>query len=148
MDKLGTWLLCAAVFLAPWASVGLVHALTGRDLGSGVQPAYLPLLGLIILQSLLLTRSPHLEPGEMIVVLGLFWMAAAASFSWSLSDMGLAGDRPWAKSLKQLVQWNFFVFAALAAARTLQPRSLPSVERALSFGLLLSCVVEIGRAHV
>jgi O-antigen ligase len=143
LDKLGTWLLCAAVFLAPWASVGIVHALTGRVLGTGVQPAYLPLLALILLQLLFLSRSPRLESGEMIVVLALFWMAAAASLTWSLTDMGLAGDRPWTKSLKQLVQWIFFVFAALACARSLRPRSLPAVERALASGLLLSCLVAV-----
>ena len=141
MDKLSTWLLCAAVFLAPWASVGLVYAITGHTLGTGVQPAYLPLLALIILQMLLIPRSPGMKSGEMIVVVALLWTAAAASLTWSLQDMGLAGDQPWAKSIKQLVQWVFFVFAALAVARSLHARDLSTVERALSFGLLSSCVI-------
>lgn len=146
VDRFRIQLLAAAIFLAPFASVGLVQVITGRGIGTGVQPAYLPLLMLIILEAARRIREPRVSPTESVVLLALLWTAAAAAMTWTLADMGLAGDRPWAKSAKQLVQWCFFVGAAVAVARTLELPAWRSAERALAGGLIVSVILAVALA--
>lgn len=132
-----------AVLFAPWASVDLLGALGLPGIGPGVQPAYLPLLLLILVVA---PRARTLERGETAILVAVFWMIAASALTWSVVDMGLAGERPWSKSLKQLVQWLFFVAAAVAVARVVARERSAAVERSLVAGLLAVCLLAIVRS--
>lgn len=144
MDRLENWMVAAAVFLAPWASVDLLRAAGLPGLAVGVQPAVLPLLLLVLLVGL--RWRGRIAPTETAVVVALIWMVAAAALSWSLVDMGLAGQRPWSKALKQLAQWMFFAGAALAVARVVARDRCGTVERALCAGVVVACLVALLRA--
>jgi len=86
-------------------------------------------------------REFRLRHSEVWVLIALIWMVVAASTAWTLDVVGLAGDRPWIKSTKQLLQWTFFVVAAVAVARQVE-RGVPAlVERALAIGLVVACAV-------
>lgn len=141
MDRIATWLLAAAVFLAPWGSVGVLEATTGRSAGFGVQPAVPVLLALMIVVALRARADRGLRRSEMIALVALMWMVVATSTTWTIDTMGLAGDQPWAKSLKQLVQWAFFVGVALAVAKQVERGVSQVVERALGIGLVVACLV-------
>jgi O-antigen ligase len=143
VKRIETWLLVATVFLAPWASVGVVEALAGRSAGFGIQPAVLPLAAIVVLSIVAGLGKPSLRAGETAVVVALLWTGAAAALTWSIRDMGLAGDAPWIKSTKQLVQWSFLAGAALAVARIVERGVDRSVDRALALGLVVSCSVSV-----
>jgi O-antigen ligase len=103
----------------------------------------LGLLALLIVVSLELRYDRRLRETEMVALVGLLWMVVAASLAWSIDVVGLAGDRPWIKALKQLAQWGFFVLAALAVARRVE-RGIPVlVERAMGLGLIVACLVAV-----
>lgn len=130
----------------PWGSVGVTQLVTGRSFGFGVQPAMLGLLGLVAIAALRWLADRKLHDGEIIAVVALLWMVVATTFTWSVDVVGLAGDQPWAKSIKQLVQWSFFAAAALAVAREFE-RGVPAlVERALGLGLVVACMAAVAAA--
>lgn len=143
MDRFASWLLAATVFLAPWGSVGVFRVMTGRSFGFGVQPAMLGLAAVVLVVGLRWLALRDLRRGEVLVVVALIWMAVASTFPWSIDDVGIAGEQPWSKAVKQLLQWAFFAVAALAVARTLEPGIPRRVERGMSFGLAVACLVAI-----
>jgi O-antigen ligase len=148
VDRLANWLLAATVFLAPWGSVGVIELISGESPGFGVQPAMLGLLGLLLVVAIQAVGDRRLRETEILALVALFWMIVATTVAWTVDVVGLAGDRPWTKSVKQLIQWTFFVLAALAVARRLE-RDIPAIiDRALGIGLIVACLVAILAAAV
>ena len=136
--------LLLTFFLLPWIGVGLGNLLLGRSLGTGAQPA-------LVSGGFALLCFPFLgwrgidRDGERMLVL-LCWTVLGAAAVWGLDEMGLGGEAPWSKTLKQLVQLlYFFALAAMPAlllTRVRDPRStLHRWESAASAGLLLASVV-------
>jgi O-antigen ligase len=103
----------------------------------------LPLAALVIVFGLRWLALRDLRRGEVVVVVALIWMVVTATFGWSIDDVGIAGEQPWSKAAKQLLQWAFFVLAALAVARALEPGVPRFVERGMSLGLAVACLIAI-----
>ena len=135
----------AALVLAPWAGLGLVHVLTGRSLGAGVQPAYLPLLLLIGVAGWSVLRARDTER-PLLLTCALAWTLATTTWLWTRDVVGLAGDVPWTKGLKQFVLLTFFASAAAAFAWCATRVELRRLERAASVGLAIAGVVALVQA--
>lgn len=140
-----------ALLLAPWAGVGVLHLATGRVLGTGIQPAFLPLLFLVPACAWWARSSaevtPRTVPWSWILVLG--WTLATTTLLWTFDHMGMAGEAGWSKSLKQFVMLGFFVLAALAVhAVGLRIDAAARVrwERSASIGLALAVGVAMVQA--
>ncbi|HKK72625.1 MAG TPA: O-antigen ligase family protein [Candidatus Krumholzibacteria bacterium] len=146
----------AGLVLAPWAGVGLVQATTGRALGAGVQPAYPVLLVVIVLAAIDVLRhepardhEPAHEPdrtGLWLVAVALGWTALSTASLWTRDVVGLAGDAPWSKGLKQTVLLAFFAAAALAYAQVVRRAGWRGLERAASIGLAIAVLAGLVQA--
>jgi O-antigen ligase len=138
------WLLAATLFLLPWIGVGLAQLLIGRSLATGAQPALVS-GGLALLLLPCLGWQGRDEEGERWLAL-LLWILLGTAALWRLQEMGLQGELPWLKALKQSVQLIYFFALALLPtmllSRSADPqRTLLRWERAASLGLLLSSLV-------
>jgi O-antigen ligase len=137
-------LLTLTFFLLPWIGVGLFQVLLGRTLSTGVQPALLS--GGLALLCLPFSGWRGLdEEAERWLAL-LLWIVLGTAALWQLQDMGLQGEMPWLKALKQCVQLVYFFALALLPSVLLarsqdRPRTLARWERAASLGLLLASLV-------
>ena len=137
-------LFTLTLFLLPWIGVGLFQLLLGRSLSTGVQPALLS--GGAALLCLPFVGWRGLDgDGERWLAL-LLWIILGTAALWQLQDMGLQGEMPWLKGLKQCVQLVYFFALALLPTVLLarsedKSRTLARWERAASLGLLLASLV-------
>lgn len=130
----------AGLVLAPWAGVGLVQTTTGHTLGAGVQPVYPVLLVLIAMAAVDVVRGERstLGPRFWLVAGALAWTALSTVSLWTRDVVGLAGDVPWSKGLKQTVLLGFFAASALAYAHVARRVGWRGLERAASVGLAVA----------
>ena len=137
-------LLALSFFLLPWIGVGVMALLGGRSPGTGAQPALLT--GALVLLSALFLGRPHVDrDGERILAV-LSWTVLGAAAVWGLDEMGLQGDWPWLKALKQLIQLVYFFALASVPAMVLSRSPDPAGvlwrwERAASAGMLVASTV-------
>lgn len=154
MDRSATRLVEAALLLAPWVGTGIVQLATGRSLGTGVQPAFLPLTGLLVFTVAMVARrrSPQRSDAPAfgwIWLLLLAWTLATTTGAWTFDHTGLAGEVGWSKALKQWIVLAFFVSSLLAVAslaRNLEAAQWARWERAASVGLALAIAVALVQA--
>ncbi len=137
-------LLTLTLFLLPWIGVGFFQLLTGRSLSTGVQPALLS-GGLALLFLPFVGWRGFDREGERWLAL-LLWIVLGTAALWQLEDMGLQGEVPWLKALKQCVQIVYFFALALLPTVLLArsnngARTLARWERAASLGLLSASLV-------
>ena len=132
---------CMAVALAttPWIGVGMSEWGLGRSVGMGLQLSLLSCwLGIAAALASPGGRSRLRElPQGKWLLAALLWTAASSTQTWRLDQLGLAGELPWLKSLKQL--GVLLVFGGcLLAPLLLRPRGAEweRLERALALGLL------------
>lgn len=123
--------------LLPWIGVGVAHLATGRDLGAGLQPAYLA----FAVSAAALLLDPELRPSLLRPWRGIWGLALAAI---AVSCVGIwlapsgAGAEAWARFAKQVVQW--LVMAAIAlvtAARLARPGLWGRAVSALAVGVVI-----------
>jgi len=132
-----------AVFTLPWVGVGLVHALTGRDMGGGLQPSWLLLAVALLAYAggvwdlLRRRRSATL----------LLWLTALPLATLLLSVIGLwwaPSGEPLAPALgrwvRQVVQW--LIMMAFVWGTAVHLRQGGSVQRVLDF-LFLGVLFQI-----
>jgi len=134
-----------ALLSAPWAGVGLFHLVLGRSLGAGIQPAYIPLLALVVTVAWSTSRNRD-DNWFGLWTIALGWTLITTTWTWTRDVVGLAGDVPWEKSLKQAVLWCFFVTAAVSTAVVVRARGARAFERAATLGLGLAAVVGLIQA--
>lgn len=134
-----------ALLFAPWAGVGLVHLLLGRPLGAGVQPAYVPLVVLVVTVAWSTLRK---QDGRWLGLwtIALAWTLITTTWTWTRDVVGLAGDAPWEKSLKQSILWAFFATSAVATAVVVRAHGARALERAATVGLAVAAVVGLVQA--
>ena len=140
----------ATLVALPLVGCGVVRALTGRDIGTGVQVAYLGLaLGLALAWRAdglraVWTASPRWWRR--------WWVLAAAALS--LSALGLVTDPApappalrWARFGRQLLQWILLAGFPFLAAWWLagRPQRWRRLEKALLAGLLLQAAYGLGQ---
>jgi O-antigen ligase len=140
-----TRLYGAAILLAPLVGVGLVQSIAGRNLGVGLQPAFVPLSILFALFALRWMSHASLEwdADGVAFALALLWAGWSLGFTWRTDDIGLVGEVAWRKSLKQWITLLFFAATAVApvwmVARSSRPRKLlEDLERFSTLALLLT----------
>ena len=143
MTRLASWSLLCALALAPWVGVGLVHVVTGRALGAGVQPAYVPMLLMVFATVVAARRSAFASSRFWWLAALLAWIAVTITFLWTRDVVGLAGDAPWSKGLKQAVLLAFFAASAGAAGWTARRTGIDALERAVTLGLLLATIAAL-----
>ena len=149
IERSASRLVEAALVLAPWAGVGVVHLVSGRVLGTGVQPAFLPLLVLVPVWLCLVRAKSDRAPLPWSWMLLLGWTLASTTLTWSFDQLGVAGEAGWSKSIKQWVLLSFFVLAMLAVrevGRRADARGWQRLERAASLGLAIAVVVALVQA--
>lgn len=78
------WLLAATLFTLPWVGVGVGRLATGRDLGFGLQPAWVLLGAAVVLALVGRRKLPNTHVPRSWIVLG-----AAAMAALILSALGL-----------------------------------------------------------
>jgi O-antigen ligase len=136
-----------AVLLCPLVGIGLAVALTGRALGTGIQPTFVPVLAGLAILFVAVLRSPRAEiswTGDRIaLVCALSWTALSTTALWRLDHIGMVGEVAWLKSQKQLLTLFFFVAMALLPSwlvgRVSAPREmLRGLERMASAALLFA----------
>ncbi len=142
--SLADLLLRATFFLLPWIGIGLGQLLLGRSLGTGAQPA-LVTGGAALLCLPFLLEGTIDRDGERVLML-LAWTLLGLGALWTLDEMGLGGEQPWSKGLKQGLQLAYFLGLAalptLVLSRTRDVRAtLRGWERTASAGMLLASVV-------
>ncbi len=139
-----------AMVLSPLVGMGIVSLWTGRSLGTGIQPAFLPLVASLFLLVVVWARDRELrarlsstsEDG-WAVFLAVGWILLTTTWTWQLDSIGLAGEVPWWKAQKQAWMLLFFVAVAvapvwIAAACADRRRWIRNFEAALSWGLVLA----------
>ncbi len=144
--------LCwAGVLLTlPWIGLGVAHLLTGRDLGAGLQPAYLLLPAALALAA----AAPRGErlPGRWrrrdVVLTMLFLAAVALSAAGLVRHPGAAPPAErWARYGRQVAQLLLMGgFAAFAAAWTRGDRRWALTRRLLAAGVLVQAAYGAGQA--
>lgn len=143
-----------ALVLAPWAGVGVMYLGTGRTVGTGVQPAFLPLSLLLLSWPALAwwgrssaDASARVLPWSWALLLG--WTLATTTLSWTFDHLGMAGEVGWSKALKQWVMLGFFVLTAVVVREVAVRIDAPTRlrwERAASIGLALAIAVAMVQA--
>lgn len=135
----------ASVLLSPLVGVGVGRLLFGSDLGSGLQPAMLPMLLAIAVHGGQCARSRTLPGTRGSSWTGaaawalLLWLLTSCAWTWRFDEVGLLGEVPWSKSAKQAVLLGFFALSSAAAARavTASRRDLHEFERPLGVAMAM-----------
>ncbi len=136
----GRILFLLAVVTLPWVGVGLIHALTGKDVGGGLQPSWLFLAVALPFLSARLLELMRQGRGRLLI-----WLTALPLLAFILSLLGLR----WAPSgesfsvsgarwLRQVIQWLIMMaFAWGAVLHLQQEKSWRATLDALFAGVLL-----------
>ena len=111
LDRLATACWGGALLMLPWIGVGVARLVTGRDLGAGLQPAYLLLALAMVCQALHLLRERALLATVRAAPRAWVIGAAACLTAVLLSGLGLlvaptaqTGAEVWGRFAKQVVQ--------------------------------------------
>jgi O-antigen ligase len=151
LGPLASWLFACTLMLCPLVGMCVVTLAGGRSLGVGVQPAYVTLGALILVLLAAALRGRRARghrcrpwgPGGWVLLAAVLWTVAGVSALWRLDDVGLAGEAPWAKGLKQSLLLLLHVTAACAPVWVLRcspvpRRELQRWERGATIGLALA----------
>lgn len=133
--------LALTLLLSPLTGICVVTVLRGRSIGVGVQPAHLA-AAVLALGCLWLRRRWSFGPRVWVLVAAVIWTLASTSALWGLDEIGLAGEAPWSKGLKQLVLLGVGIALVVAPALVLRGAPEPAAElrrweRATTAGLAL-----------
>ncbi|HPF33830.1 MAG TPA: O-antigen ligase family protein [Candidatus Krumholzibacteria bacterium] len=127
-----------------WIGVGLIHLLTGRDVGAGLQPSY---VAFAVAGICAFAAEPEfrrrLTDGRFLAP--LWWLALAALLLSALGLRAAPSGVPMAEALarwgRQVVQWAVMAAVALITAHRLdQPAARRPFALALAAGVLLQGV--------
>jgi len=148
LDRLIRFIYAAALFTLPWVGMGVMTLVTGRDLGAGMQPAWL-LLALGCLLGLSRARLIHVAGGVSVLRTpgvgrpwGLWLLVALAAVIVSALGLSLAPSGVEAKTVglrwvKQVVQLAVMLaFVVCPAVWTRGPGRWRFTLRWLTAGLI------------
>ncbi len=144
MHRLSEWAFLGGVAVSAWIGVGVAFLATGKDLGAGLQPAYL-LLGISGLAALVGEPDFRRRLVSNAIMARWLWLAVltillSGAGLW-VANSGVPFHDTGAKYLRQLVQWLMMAaIALLTAHRLLDGRGPPRFLAALAVGVGLQGV--------
>jgi hypothetical protein len=148
--QLSSFTFCLALVCLPLVGVGSLELLGLPSAGMGLQPTVL--LAALSLAILLPSRWRSFADFDSALPLAALTLLLfiGSSSTWTLENLGLFGEHPWSKSVKQLLQ--FLLYAAIATTPALllhgedREAELRRWEVGLSIGLLLSSIYGLVQA--